>query len=399
MRCLFIYKEEFPWDVRVEKIINGLIGAGHEVVLVCRNLAQAPVEERFNEFTIRRLPRTKWLPGFFRKALNVALWFNPIWLVTILRAVVAFRPQLIIVRDLPLVAAGVIAARFSRSRVIFDMAECYPEMYRSARQFEQARQAVDFIKSPWLAERYERSAVKAVDHIFVMIDESRDRLLRIGVDSAKVTIVSNTPPLARIPARPRVHEGQDLRIIYVGFITRLRGLDYLICGVREFLSSAAKAQISLDIVGKGEASHELLALVKKLHLESHVRIHGWLPQSTVSELFSQSNVGALTYRICSHWNHTIPNKIFDYMAAGLPVLATAVEPIERILRANDCGLVCRGDDPSDVAKSLSKLMDPSLRQRLGNNGHEAVRGQYNWEADERRMVQVLDRLGSVEPRS
>jgi glycosyltransferase involved in cell wall biosynthesis len=81
------------------------------------------------------------------------------------------------------------------------------------------------------------------------------------------------------------------------------------------------------------------------------------------------------------------------MAAGLPVMATRVRPIERILMANDCGISCNEDDPTDVARCLAILRNPITRQRLGNNGHATILRQYNWTKDEQRMLEVLTGLG------
>ena len=393
MRCLFVYKEEYPWDVRVEKIIKSLLNARHDVVLVCRNLESAPTEESGEGFLIRRLPRMPLLPLAIRKLTSLPLWFNPICIFTVVRAACKLQPDVVIVRDLPLMLTGYIAARLTKSRLIYDMAECYPEMYQSARQFSRRRRGWGAVKSPLVAKWYEGVSLRLTDHVLVMIEESRDRLLKMGISANKVTIVSNTPSLLKVPDLPRVHEGADLRVIYVGFLTRIRGLDILIQGVRAFLDSVGEAAlIEVDIVGKGAARAELMSLVKELGLEQRVRIHGWLEHTEVANLMNNANVGALTYRVCGHWNHTIPNKIFDYMAMGLPVLATDVRPIGRILNKFNCGVVCRDEDAMEVGAKRCGLRDAKFRQYLGSNGHAAVREHCNWEIDEVRLVAVVEQL-------
>jgi glycosyltransferase involved in cell wall biosynthesis len=127
-----------------------------------------------------------------------------------------------------------------------------------------------------------------------------------------------------------------------------------------------------------------------------VNIHGWLEKDEVERLMSQANVGALTYRVCRHWNNTIPNKIFDYMRAGLPVIATEVIPIKRILQDTGAGLICRDQDVDDIALKLLELRDPHKREILGNNGVKAVLDKYNWKSDCSRMIQALERMGAKE---
>jgi glycosyltransferase involved in cell wall biosynthesis len=133
-------------------------------------------------------------------------------------------------------------------------------------------------------------------------------------------------------------------------------------------------------------------LVNKLGIANSVTIHGWLSHERVNELMAEANVGTLTYRVCGHWNHTIPNKIFDYMLAGLPVLATDVAPIKRIVLQENCGLICQDLDVTDIAENLERLRDPELRQLLGDNGHQAVCHTWNWYRDKKLLSTAINTL-------
>jgi glycosyltransferase involved in cell wall biosynthesis len=392
IRCLFIYKEEYPWDVRVEKLITTLAGAGYNVSLLCRNLDGKPSYEVSDLFDIKRLPAFRTLPLWARKATSIALWFNPIWLLSIFKIAMELRPQLIIVRDLPLMMAGILAARLFGAKIIFDMAECYPEMYQSSQDIGGRKFGIDWLKSPLLAKLNERVAVRMSDQVFVMVEESRARLAREYNCVKNVAIISNTPVLADNKITARTHDGEELRLIYVGFVTPLRGLDNLIRGVAAYCRQNATADIQLDIVGQGESSDELSKLVSALGLASVIRLHGWLDHDRVAELMGAANVGALTYRICGHWNHTIPNKIFDYMLWGLPVLATGVVPIVRVLEGANCGVICEDGNSDDVGRQLELLADPLYRQTLGDNGRHAVETRYNWSIEAARMLDAVNKL-------
>lgn len=389
-KCFLIYKEDYPWDVRVEKLAASLSSAGHQVTLICRNHDQKPNSEETPHLTIHRLPITRHLPLFLVKILNFPFWFNPLWLWTIFRTTKGVKNPTLIVRDLPLVKAALVVAKFQNASVIYDMAEVYPEMYASGLQFTKPPGLRHWLKSPWLAERYERAILPKVDHTLVMIEESRDRLIEKGVSSEKVTIVSNTPPKKKFDNRIHEHQGQKLRIVYVGFLTKLRGLDLLIKATHEYLKRGGPTDsIQIDIVGKGGEKANLIQLVEELQLGDNVKIHGWLSQDEVDRLMASANVGALTYRVCGHWNHTIPNKIFDYMLAGLPVLATEVAPIKRIVNETNCGVVCEDLNPVDIARKLEALRDPDLRNLYGGNGYKAVIETYNWTKDEANLLKAV----------
>jgi glycosyltransferase involved in cell wall biosynthesis len=390
---IIVYKEDYPWDVRVEKLAKSLSESGNSVTIVARNLDQKPTNEVINGLRISRLPRTNRLPKVLRKLANVPLWFNPIWLYTILKAIKGLSQPVIIVRDLPLVQAATVIARFKQAKVVFDMAEVYPEMYKSAAQYSNRSWLENIVKNPRIAARYEKTVLPKVDHIIVMIEESRDRLLAMGVPQEKITIVSNTPPIDKYHGNRHKHKDETLRIVYVGFLTELRGLDLLIEAVARYIKKGnPQKTIQVDIVGKGESKEKLINLARELNIEESVRVHGWLSQEEVDQLMTSANVGALTYRVCGHWNHTIPNKIFDYMLAGLPVLTTEVLPIQRIVKEANCGLVCKNLDPADIAEKLDYLRNPDIREKLGENGYNIVLEKYNWESDRSRLHGVIKKL-------
>ncbi|SNC68260.1 Glycosyltransferase involved in cell wall bisynthesis [Marinobacter sp. es.048] len=393
MEIFIVYKEDYPWDVRVEKLAKSLNEAGNAVTIIARNLDQKPTNESTPGFQIRRIPRTQRLPRVIQKLINMPLWFNPIWLYTISKAIKGAPKPVIIVRDLPLVSAATLIARFGPAKVVFDMAEVYPEMYRSSAKHSDRSWLDSIVKNPNLAARYEKAVLPKVDHTIVMIAESRDRLLAMGVPTERVSIVSNTPPIEKYNNYRHKHNGETLRIVYVGFLTELRGLDLLIEAVGHYIEKGnAKSTIQVDIVGKGACKEKLINLARKLDIEESVRVHGWLSQEDVDQLMANANVGALTYRVCGHWNHTIPNKIFDYMLAGLPVLTTEVLPIQRIIEEANCGVVCRDLDPADIAEKLDYLKTPAVRQELGENGYRAIRDKYNWENDKARLNEIINAL-------
>lgn len=393
MKVILVYKEDYPWDVRVEKIAKSLLNSGLQVTIVARNRRGDITEDLKDGINIVRLPRLlSKIPGL-TSILNVPYWANPFWMFTLKRSLRAEESAIIIVRDLPLVKTALLVAKPRNIKVILDMAEVYPYMYESSRSIITRPSIAGLIKSPRLAAKYESKVLPKLDHTLVMIEESRDRLLRMGVDPNRVTIVSNTPPISKFSGTVHQHQGQNLRLVYVGFLTKLRGLDLLIEAAAEYIKMGNDpASIKIDIVGKGAERESLIDLVKQLHLEQSVTIHGWLDHQQVDELMAEANVGALTYRVCPHWNHTIPNKIFDYMLAGLPVLATEVTPIKRIINETESGLVCRDLDVRDIAEKLQRLRSPELRATMGKNGVNAVQSKYNWANDEKKLHAVIESL-------
>ncbi len=389
-RICFVYKEDYPWDVRVEKILKTLSAAGHDLSLICRNTKRLAREEQTEEFSIHRLPALSALGGKLANLFSIPFYFNPFWFYWMLRYTRAIKPQVLIIRDLPLMPLGILVGKIVGARVIFDMAECYPEMYASTMQFSDNKLVKFLFKNPGFAGLMEKFSFRHAAHVFVMIEESRDRLIRLGADPDRITIVSNTPSTMGTE-KPRRHGADEvLRLLYVGFVTRIRGTDNVLHGLRAYLDSQENpVKVEFDVIGIGAALSGYRELCHELDLDDHVNFHGWCSQEFVDELYDRSDVGVLTYHVCSHWNHTIPNKLFDYMLAGMPVLATNVGPIKRIVEDVECGLIFNDNDADGFAQCLAALTDAELRNRMAGQGTEAVTRQYNWEVDTARMLEAL----------
>src|SRR5713226_6635005 len=191
MRICKIYDGDYPWDVRVEKIVSSLAEHGHEVHLVCRNLLRRPEEEIYEGIHIHRLRAIQ--NDKFAQVLTFPAFINPLWISRISGVVRDHAVDLLIARDLPLALAAVAAGRWYGIPVILDMAENYPAMLRDAWRFDSFSLSNIVLRNPHFARAVESIAVATVDHLVVVIDEAKERLVRRGVKPEKISIVSNTP--------------------------------------------------------------------------------------------------------------------------------------------------------------------------------------------------------------
>jgi glycosyltransferase involved in cell wall biosynthesis len=103
----------------------------------------------------------------------------------------------------------------------------------------------------------------------------------------------------------------------------------------------------------------------------------------------------MPHQKCESWDTTIPNKLFDYMAAGLPVVSSNADPCERILAQTGAGVVFRSNDADDLAAALSRMFDPTTRASLGAAGQRAIREQYNWERDASTFLDVVETTRTI----
>jgi glycosyltransferase involved in cell wall biosynthesis len=392
MRVCKVWDSDYPWDVRVEKIASTLTTQGWDLDLVCRNDARRARRERAGRLHIQRLPCAPRALGPLNRALNFPYFFNPVWLHAIIRACRRARPDVIMVRDLPLALTGLLVGWAHGIPTVLDLAENYPGMLRDIRRYGRFRLSNLLVRSPSVAAAIERRAVRLASHVIVVVDEAKTRLARLGVAPSRISVVSNTPPRSRADAQTRPPRPPDLPegdpvLLYLGNLDPGRGLDTVIEAMPAVLALAPRAR--LVIVGSGSQLDGLRARAAHLALGQSVVFTGRLAHTLAQSYVPHADICLVPHDATESNNATISNKLFDYMAAGKPVLASDCPPTARILSAVGCGLVFPARSPSALAAALPQLLDPDHRQRLGDRGLEAVRSRYHWERDADILVRTL----------
>jgi glycosyltransferase involved in cell wall biosynthesis len=115
--------------------------------------------------------------------------------------------------------------------------------------------------------------------------------------------------------------------------------------------------------------------------------------------YHHADVGLLPFQDTSHIRITLANKLFDYMAAGLPVVAVDVPPMRRIVEETGAGVLYPSRDTAALARAIvGMLRDPSSRATFGARGRRAVVTKYCWREDEKRLVAAVGR-GPHTPRA
>lgn len=397
MRICKIWDADYPWDIRVEKICDTLAKAEHEVHLVCRNAQRRPKYEYYHKIHIHRLPYLPKKLGKINYYFGFPAFFNPLWLFRIWKIAKNHKCEIIIVRDLPMAMSGILIGAFLGIPVILDMAEPYPEMLKLIWSVDGIKIQNIFVRNPILANIYERVVCKLIDYILVVVKESKDRLLKIKVPNNKITIVSNTPDLKRFfrqapsfPGNMLLNRGKFL-MLYIGLISMGRGIDFVIDALSSLIPK--NKNIAFIIVGKGSAEKRLKRKVEELNLAGHIFFEGYVDGKLIPQYIASSDVCLVPYPKSSHWNNTIPNKLFDYMAMGKPVVVSNIPPMARIVQNEKCGLVFEASNSKDFCRALEQLYSSQIRERMGNNGANAVLRKYNWGDDSQRLLAVVEKVG------
>lgn len=394
VRVCKIWDSDYPWDVRVEKICDSLTGAGHEVHLVCRNTKGRKRYEYSNGIHIHRLPTFR----FLGELLSFPFFLNPIWLLYVFRVVRKYNVELILVRDLPLALTGILVGKATGLSCFIDMAEPYPEMLDSYRKIQRPpfrKRMINFlIRNASFAEIVEQTVCRLAAHIFPVSEEMKLNLIKKGVPASKITLLHNTPLKSKLSFIRNDTERKDaLEIIYVGDLTEMRGIPLVIEAV-DHLVNKLDEKFVFTIVGAGRYETELRRLVGDRKLEKYVLFSGFVPHHQLPDYLMKGDMGIIPHLKVSHNDLTLPNKVFDYMACGLPVVSGNLEPVKRILERTNSGMIFDYTNDS-LIQTLLKLKDPHLRAKLGSNGCRAVKEVFNWERDFDAFLSVMNNKSSI----
>jgi glycosyltransferase involved in cell wall biosynthesis len=393
MNILYIWDSDYPWDIRVEKICSALHDAGHTIHIAARNLKSLPALEEINGIHVHRM--RAWKNEKINYALSFPVFFSPAWIRLVNGLVKKNAIDLIIVRDLPLAITGLIAGKKAKIPVVFDMAENYVELVRSIWDKRKYQGINLIVRNPFFAKLVAEYAIKRFDHVLVVIDEAAKVVEKSGGNPDRITIVNNTPVLevfkkqeSDILDEKSAKIKNRFSVIYVGGVTLGRGLQVLLQAMPTIIEKIP--DFLFVVIGKGYTVASLQDMAKSKRLEQYVEWCGWVDHKKIYSYISVSKIGVIPGFATGHTNTTIPNKIFDYMGCGIPVVASDTVPVKRVVVSEQCGLTFKSGDSVDLARIILAIhADPD---GYGNHGRVAVQERYNWDVDSRRLISVIDRF-------
>lgn len=197
------------------------------------------------------------------------------------------------------------------------------------------------------------------------------------------------PNTTHVPAAPVPPSGPR-RVVYVGHISPDRGSAEMVWLARLL----APHGIAVELVGPADAQ-------ARAHIEAAgdlVHWHGFVPNEEALRLADGALAGLSLLNDEANFTHSIPTKVVEYMARGVPVITTPLPLAVELVRGADCGFVVPfGDAAAACDAVLSLDRDQELRVKMGLRGHEAAKESLGWPADARAFVAQLESWARSRP--
>lgn len=357
-----------PFDIRVfHKECKSLARAGYDVTLVATSTEDREVDGVHvrnvpaSKSRVERLARTVW--RVYRKAL-------------------ATNADIYHFHDPELIPIGLLL-RAQGKAVIYDVHEDLPRCMPY---------------KPYLP----RWAGKSLARIVETVENSASRFFS-GVAAAtpgiasrfcavnpRTVIVNNYPLMQELALLREVPwQSRDMIVAYVGAsITVPRGANEMIEAM-----GVVPAELGARLEIAGDASPDLRERLSKQPGWSTVIDHGVVNRAGVADILSRARVGLVVLHPEPNYVASKPIKMFEYMAAGIPVISSDFPMWRKIVHGCECGICVNPLDARQIANAIEfVLTHPAEAEAMGRRGRQAMRERYNWDFEERKLLNLYKLL-------
>jgi glycosyltransferase involved in cell wall biosynthesis len=307
--------------------------------------------------------------------------------VTILLTFRRLRSDAILIGSSPhlFAAFGTWLASVVRRRVfVLEVRDLWPESYAEVNG--EGRASLPYRLMRWMADvLYRRS-----DAIIVLTEANRELVAARGADRSKISCIPNGVNLQEFAKEVADNSSRTgtVRFVYTGAHGPANGLDVVVeaCAV---LERDGVDDIEVMLVGDGPTKIELASMARRLGL-GNLELRDPIPKNEIPGLLGAADVGLMILAPVELFSYGVsPNKLFDYLAADLPVLTNVPGLVTEIVRAAGAGSACKAGDPESLASCMrnmaSEVRADPMRFR---NGRSYIERHF----DRRELAGQLDEL-------
>ncbi|OQM76230.1 glycosyltransferase family 4 protein [Manganibacter manganicus] len=264
-------------------------------------------------------------------------------------------------------------------KVIFDSHENYPADIRTKHYIPTpARPIISFLFSG-----LERYICTRLDHVVAATPGIAEHFRAIG---CRVLEINNYPQAEELGELLPWNDKLD-QVCYVGAMTSIRG-------VPELVDAMAHTRLDVRLALAGRFTEAATGdLCRKSAGWKRVFEHGQVSPQQVRTVMQKSMAGVVTFLPAPNHIDAQPNKMFEYMAAGIPVIGSNFPLWRTIIEGNQCGICVDPTNPSAIASAIGRLMDRRQEaEKMGQRGRKAILEHYSWERESSKLIMLYQEL-------
>lgn len=271
--------------------------------------------------------------------------------------------------------------RLTGAKVVLDIHDVVPEFY--ATKFNAPPGSLAF-QSLLLLEKV---CAAFANHVIIANDVWRDKLMSRALRGSKCTTILNYP-LRVVPQAPkRERTNSKFTILYPGSLNHHQGVDVAVQAFALVKNSIPEAQFR--IYGEGAEFENIGRLIRELGLEKDVFLQPYVSHEEILRIMENADLGVDPKRTDGFANEAFGGKIFEFMALGVPVVASSTRTNKHYF-TDSVVRFCRGGDAQDLARSIVALHeDREATDRLTQNASAFIR-RYQWDAQKSIYLDLVD---------
>ena len=352
-------------DQRVDKVCRLLVDLGFDVLLTGRLLKQSlPLPDRHYKMHRMRLIFTKG--SLFYAEFNIRLFF-----------LLLFRKSsLLVSNDLDTLLANYIVHKLKNIPIVYDSHELFTETPEVINR--------PFVKSVWT--RIEKMIFPKLSDVFTVSPSIAEIFKnKYGVD---VKVVRNIPPSRKFD---HLKSREDLGLPSDKKILVLQGAGI---NIQRGAEELVKAMVHLDgflllIIGGGDVIEILKKMVTDLNLSRKIRFFAKQPIEDLYHYTRNADLGlSLDKDTNLNYRFSLPNKLFDYIQAGIPVLASPLTEVKTIIEKYNIGAAIENHEPEHIAEKIVWMFSDERQLTVWKENLKFAAEELNWEKEKTKLQEA-----------
>ena len=264
--------------------------------------------------------------------------------------------------------------------VIFDAHEDLPKQLKSKPYLN-----VFFRKTlPLVFSLYEQFVFRKFDALIGATSSITNKLKKINSNSFTV---NNYPILGELSsASSTTWDVRANEVCYLGGIAEIRGIKQVIASLAE------TPNIKLNLAGRFSEKH-VEEEVKSWEVWNQVNELGFINREEAAKVLGRSKAGVVTFHDYPNHIDAQPNKMFEYMSAGLPIITSNFPMWKDVVEGNNCGICVDPMDSHAIAEAVNYIINnPKEAELMGSNALAAIKHKYNWSVEEQTLFKLYKEL-------
>ncbi len=367
-KAVFSVTNDVVTDHRVHKMAITLMDMGFKVTVVGRKLKNSLSIDR--PYKVKRIRLLFTKKAFFYAAYNIRLFIYLLFT----------RVDILISNDLDTLLPNYVISKIKRKPLVYDSHEFFTEVPELINR--------QFIRKIWLLIE-KLIFPKLKDIITVNTSIANEYKLRYDKDLIVIRNISEKINIKKRKTRKELNLPEEVKIIILqgSGININRGAEELVIAM-QYLQN-----IKLLILGSGDVLPKLKEMVQQLNLNDKVIFQGKREYMEMIQFTMNCDLGVTLDKLDNkNYLYSLPNKLFDYIQAGIPVLSSSAIEVKKIIEEYNIGKVINSYEPKFIAETIYKMLNSPDELEIWNKNLIKAAGELNWENEKEKVIKLYSKF-------